>query len=139
MVFAAMLAGHQVGDYWMQTDEQAADKGMAGWSGRRACLAHVASYTACVVSVLGTVVLAFGLPLTLRGVVVGQVVSAVTHYFADRRVPLRRLALAVEPGKREFWDRRGGAALLDQAWHVFWLFVSAVVTVGVSRWTGVWV
>jgi hypothetical protein len=59
----------------------------------------------------------------------------VTHYFADRRAPLRRLA--GEVGAGGFW-RTGeglatGAALLDQAWHWWWLFVSALIVSGRPR------
>ena len=49
--FAALIAAHHVGDYWVQTDHQAVNKGRHGTraenaAGRKACLAHVATYTA---------------------------------------------------------------------------------------------
>lgn len=46
-------------------------------------------------------------------------ISAVTHYAADRREPLKRLAQAT--GKGNFWDPApplGGAYALDQALNV---------------------
>ena len=45
-VSAAYAAGHWAGDYWVQTHRQACAKGAPGWPGRRACAAHVATYTA---------------------------------------------------------------------------------------------
>lgn len=91
-LFVALFVAHQVGDHWVQTSHQAAHKGRPGWEGRRACAAHVASYTlTTTLAVLG-VWLALDLPLTLHGVALGQAISAATHYRADRRAPLRTLA-----------------------------------------------
>jgi hypothetical protein len=57
-------------------------------------------------------------------------VSAVTHYFADRRAPIRTLASLI-PGKLEFLQSgnglASGAAVLDQAWRSGWLFISGLV------------
>ena len=65
----------------------------------------------------------------------GLAVSAVSHYFADRRAPLRRLA--ERTGSGEFWHAgeglATGAALLDQAWHWGWLFVSALIVSAGAR------
>lgn len=91
-VFVALLVAHQVADHWAQTSHQAGHKGRPGWEGRLACAAHVASYTLCTTLAVLGVWLALDLPLTLPGVLLGQAVSAVTHYWADRRAPLRNLA-----------------------------------------------
>jgi hypothetical protein len=69
-------------------------------------------------------------------VAAGLAVSAVSHYFADRRRPLQRVAGLI-PGKLGFW-RAGdglasGAAHLDQAWHWGWLFAAALITAGGAR------
>lgn len=40
----ALYAGHHVGDYWVQTDHEAAHKGDKGLQGVLACLSHVATY-----------------------------------------------------------------------------------------------
>jgi len=90
--FAALVVAHQVADHWAQTSHQAGHKGLPGWEGRVACAAHVASYTLCTTLAVLGVWLALDLPLTLPGVLLGQVISAVTHYWADRRAPLRNLA-----------------------------------------------
>ncbi|MEU0941138.1 hypothetical protein ABZ374_48380, partial [Embleya sp. NPDC005971] len=42
---AILTAAHHVGDYWIQTHAQALAKGRPGREGRRACAAHVATYT----------------------------------------------------------------------------------------------
>ena len=94
----ALLVAHQVADHWVQTSHQAAHKGRPGWKGRRACAAHVASYTATTTAAVVILVLALDLPVTWTGVLAGQLVSAVTHYWADRRVTLQRLAQQLQLG-----------------------------------------
>ena len=91
-LFAALFVAHQVADHWVQSSHQAAHKGLPGWEGRLACLEHVASYT--LVTTLATIAvwLLLDLPLTLHGVALGQAISAATHYWADRRATLQRLA-----------------------------------------------
>jgi hypothetical protein len=69
-------------------------------------------------------------------------VSAISHYVADRRTPLRRLAGLLDrpTGKPAFWSlglpRPGrddnptlgtGAYALDQSWHVGWLLVATMI------------
>jgi hypothetical protein len=131
-VFAALMAGHEIGDYWVQTSEQAAAKGGPGWPGRRACAAHVATYTLTLAAMLGLAWWWLRLPLSAGWVAAGLAVSAATHYFADRRTPLRRFADRVGSGK--FWTVGEGLAtgqgLLDQAWHWGWLFVAALLATG---------
>lgn len=135
-VFAAYAAGHQVGDYWAQTNGQAQRKGLPRWPGRRACAAHVATYTLTLAACLTLASWWLALPLSLPWAAGGLGVSAVTHYFADRRRPLEWLAGLI-PGKLGFW-RAGdglasGAAHLDQAWHWWWLFAAALITAGGAR------
>src|SRR3982750_3873607 len=88
-VFAALFVAHQVADHWIQTQHQADCKGRPGWPGRIACAAHVASYTATAMVALAASRLALGIPLNPWRVLVGLLVSAVTHYIADRRTPLK--------------------------------------------------
>lgn len=131
-VFAAYIAGHQVGDYWVQTGRQALGKGQPGWAGRRACAAHVATYTLTLAACLALAWWRLALPLSPGWTLAGLGVSAVTHYFADRRRPLR--ALAARLGRAGFWGcgdgLASGAAHLDQSWHWLWLFAAALVTTG---------
>jgi hypothetical protein len=116
VVLPALLVAHAVGDFLVQTNRQATRKSLPGWLGRWACLGHVASYTLTSVVVVGCLWGAFDLDISPLGFVVGQLVSAVTHYFADRRKPLERLARLV--GNGAFWDlgapRNGVAWTEDQ-------------------------
>lgn len=97
-VFPALFTAHQVMDHWGQSDHQARCKGTAGWAGRRACASHVAAYTAGSTVAVVAVVLLLGLPVSALGIALGQVVSAVTHYWADRRTTLAGLASRVGKG-----------------------------------------
>jgi len=131
----ALLAGHQIGDYWVQTSGQAARKGLPGWPGRRACGGHVATYTLTQAGCLALAAWWLALTLSPARAAAGLAVSAVTHYFADRRRPLERLARLA--GKAGFWQAgeglAAGRAYLDQAWHWAWIFTAALVISGGAR------
>ena len=140
IVFAVVLGtyvtAHQLADYWLQTGCQAARKGLPGWAGHRACAAHVATYHLTLAAFLALTAGLLSLPVSAGWAALGLTVSAVSHYFADRRRPLQWLAdslgASVVPGKGEFY-RSGsglasGAAHLDQAWHWLWLFAAALIT-----------
>lgn len=134
-----LLVAHHVADHWVQTSHQAAAKSAKGNAGRAACAAHVATYTAVTASGVGMVWGALGLPISASGFFTGQLVSAATHYWADRRSTLARFAELV--GNGEFYrlgaPRSGkddnphlgtGAYVLDQSWHWLWLFAAALIT-----------
>jgi isoaspartyl peptidase/L-asparaginase-like protein (Ntn-hydrolase superfamily) len=138
-VFAALFAGHQVGDHWIQSSCQAAAKGCTGSAGRIACVQHVASLTATKLVFLTPVVLLLGLTVHPAALVAGLAVDAASHYWADRRTTLARLADLV--GKGEFYrlgaPRPGrddnptlgtGSYALDQSWHIAFLVVAALIT-----------
>lgn len=134
-VFCALYAAHSVGDHWIQTHGQACAKGGAGWAGRIACAGHVATLTLTKAAALVAVVLVTGLSLAPLAAVAGLAVDAVSHYWADRRVTLRRLARSL--GKGDFYAfgqgsrcMGTGAYALDQSWHVGWLFVAALIIAG---------
>jgi hypothetical protein len=131
--FAALFAAHQLGDYWVQTDHQAITKGEAGAAGRRACAAHVATYTATTGAAVAGASRVLRLRVGWRGWLAGQVVSAVTHYAADRREHGALFRAADALGKGTFARERGGAPLLDQAWHIGALGLSALATAVLSR------
>lgn len=145
VVFIALLVGHEVGDHWTQTKDQANGKGEAGWPGRLHCAAHVATYTATQLVAIAAVWLFLDVPVSPAGLAAGLAVSAVTHYIADRRTPLRRIAAWISPTKLAFYElgtpRAGrddnpslgtGAYVLDQSWHKAWLFVSALVVAALT-------
>lgn len=140
----ALYFAHHAGDYWVQTDHQAAHKGAAGRVGRVACAAHVATYTLTQGVALAAVIFFVGADVSALGGFVALLVSAVTHYLADRRefgVMLRLARLL--PGKARFVSlgvpRPGrddnpslgtGSWALDQSWHyVLGCFVPAILAV----------
>lgn len=137
-----MLIWHNVADHWVQTDQQATDKGRHDHVGVLACLRHVATYTITLSIMLGVVWGLFDLAITPLGFLLGQVVSAVSHYWADRRYTLQWLATkftwlgkkkfyhmgAPRPGKDDNPCIGTGSYALDQAWHWGWLFFAALVT-----------
>lgn len=119
--FAAVLSGllvaHNVADHWVQTGHQAGTKGRAGWPGRRACAAHVATYTATTAGAVAGLDRALGLGITPRALLAGQVISALTHYWADRRTPLEGLTRCwplSRAGKNAFY--RVGQPRVLAAW-----------------------
>lgn len=139
VTLAVLLVAHTVADHWVQTSHQARTKGLPGWAGRRACTAHVTTYTAITAAAVAAAWWAFALPIDPVGFVLGQVVSALTHYLADRRTPLAWIA--DRAGKAGFYTlgapREGhddnptlgtGAYALDQSWHHGWLAVAAALT-----------
>lgn len=137
-VFAALFVGHQVGDHWVQSSCQAAGKGGPGWVGRWACVRHVCSLTATKVVFLSPVLLLAGVVVHPVAVVVGLGVDAVSHYWADRRTTLARLASLVgkgefhrlgspRPGRDDNPTLGTGAYALDQSWHTAWLLVAALI------------
>ncbi len=135
-VFGALYAAHHVADHWVQTQHQAETKGCPGWAGRWACLKHVVTYTVTSLLAVLAVVWRTGAEVSPVALTLGLAVSAVTHYIADRRIPLRRIADSLGEGKGKFYRLAdfglNGAYLLDQSWHVGWLFIAALVIGGTA-------
>ncbi|MEO3931146.1 DUF3307 domain-containing protein [Micromonosporaceae bacterium B7E4] len=137
-VFVSLYAAHQVADHWVQTQHQADCKGRPGWTGRLACAGHVATYTATGIVFLALLALVTGWTPDAGPLLAGIAVNAVTHYIADRRTPLRRIAEwtgsarfyalgTPRPGRDDNPNLGTGAYALDQSWHVGWLFLSALI------------
>jgi hypothetical protein len=106
VVLPSLLVAHNVADHLLQTHRQATHKGLPGWVGRLACARHVATYTACTAATVSLLWWLFDLPITPLGFLAGQLVSAGTHYWADRRTTLERLANwgpFARMGKGEFY------------------------------------
>ena len=116
----------------MQTQHQAETKGHPGWPGRFACAAHCATYTATALAALLVVAWRTGLVLSPAATATGLAASALTHYIADRRAPLRWIAERTGSGPFYRLSTAGlnGAHLLDQSWHIGWLFVAALLIGG---------
>ncbi|GGL56645.1 transcriptional regulator [Planomonospora parontospora] len=137
--FAALYAAHTFGDHWWgQTHHQALHKGLPGREGRRHCAAHVLQLAAVKAGFLAALLAVTGLRLAPLAVAASLLLDGISHYWADRRTTLARLAKAT--GKGDFYrlgaPRPGhndaphlgtGAYALDQSWHVAWLFVAALI------------
>lgn len=137
-VFVALFVAHQVADHWIQTQHQADCKGRPGWPGRIACAAHVATYTLTALVALAALALSTDLDASPGKVAAGLAISAVTHYIADRRTPLKRLAdltgsakfyaLGIPRAGRDDNPSLGtGSYALDQSFHYLFLFIAALV------------
>lgn len=135
-VYALLRSAADVADHWIQTDHQASTKGQHDYvegqssaAGRRACAAHVATYTAAQAAVLLAGTRLLGIRLRPGPVAAALALSAVTHYVADRREPLRRLADATGKGNFVRLADHGlnGGYLLDQAWHHTFETVAALI------------
>ncbi|WP_284576708.1 hypothetical protein [Streptomyces sp. 2P-4] len=138
--YAALTAAHEVGDYLVQRDTDAAAKGHPGHEGAAACARHVLSYTATQAAALWAANRAFGLGIRPGRAATALALSAATHYLADRcagrwaetgdDAPLLVRA-AHATGKGPWLTRdRGAGPLLDQAWHKGWIALAAAVTAG---------
>lgn len=138
--YAALSAGHEVGDHWSQVDAQAVAKGDPGREGAIACAGHVATYTATQALALAAVSRVSGARLSWRRAAAGLAISAVTHYVADRQgghwrdeKPRGVVKLAAASGHAGWLARDPNAGyLMDQAWHKGWIFVAALVIGGRS-------
>lgn len=144
-VFVALYVGHSVGDHWVQSSCQAADKGKPGWTGRLADARHVLGLTLTKMILLLPVGLLLDLRVSVLGLTLGFAVDAVTHWWADRRSTLAWLAKVA--GKSEFYSLGTpvhpaapatadggyaptlgtGAYALDQSFHHVWLLVGALI------------
>lgn len=136
--WVALYSAHQVADHWIQTQWQVDHKGLPGWRGRLACLAHVGTYGVTQLAALVALVLVADVAVNPGRLAAGLAVSLVTHYTADRRTPLRRVAEwtgsarfyalgTPRPGRDDNPSLGTGAYALDQSWHVGFIFVAALV------------
>lgn len=147
LAFAAMLAGHYIGDQWVQTSAQACKKALNGGAGAGCavwhCAKHVLTWTATTMAFLLGAVWWLHLPLRPGWVAVAVTVNAVTHFVADLRTPLiwfcRLLGMGgyidhtqVTRAGGQVQGTGPGTGLfhLDQAWHIAWLLVAALLVAG---------
>lgn len=130
--FAALYAGHMVGDYVAQTHRQSLGKGTpAGWV--KPMAGHLASYGACQVLALAAL-LVVGVHMPVWAAAAGVAFSLATHGFIDRRWPVRWLL--EHTGSKPFAELAShgmnGMHLADQALHIGCLFISALIIGGLS-------
>lgn len=137
--FAALFAGHHLGDHPIQPDAAAQHKGhptddqlAAGvhpWTGWLACARHVATYT--LTQALALALISLVAPLTLAGAAAALAASASTHAVIDRRWIVRLLIQA-----KGCQDWREAPYLLDQSLHIGVLLVAAVLAGAVTTASG---
>lgn len=126
--YAAMRTAAHVADHWFQTSHQAAHKADEGLAGHRAMAGHIASYAGAQAVALVAADKLLGMNLRPSRIAAAVAFSAATHWFIDRRWPVRRLCDAT--GKRGFHDLGGplgGAYILDQSAHHLMEAVASVV------------
>jgi hypothetical protein len=127
-IWIALYVAHVVADHWVQTEFQARHKGEDSWRGRSAAGRHVATYTLVAGLTVALIAWRLGLALDPVRVGLGLSVSALSHFWLDRRWTVTRLAVLA--GHRPLHDLGGplgGAYLLDQSSHVACLLVAALV------------
>lgn len=139
-LYALVRPASDVADHWVQTDHQAAHKADPGAAGHLALARHVASYVGTQAAVVAVGSRVLGIRITPGRAVAALAVSAVSHYVADRRVPLRKAADALA---RAVGEKDGssfvrladyglnGAYALDQSWHhAFELLAVGILATG---------
>lgn len=142
LTFAALYAGHQVGDHIVQTNHQAVAKGapsntalitgrrsavLAGWP---AIAGHVVSYLAVQAAALALIAPVGG--PTRAGAVAALLISGVTHAVIDRRWLVAWLLRRT--GSGQFAEQPTGMYLADQSLHHAALLLAAVTAAAVTAW-----
>ena len=128
VVYAALRTAAHVADHWGQTSHQAMHKADPGIKGHVAMAGHVASYAASQAAALVVVNKVLDVGLSPRGIAAAVAFSAATHWFIDRRWPVRKLAEAMDKeGFHQMGGPLGGAYILDQSAHHLMEGIAAVV------------
>ena len=118
VAYAALRTAAHVADHWFQTGHQAMHKADPGAAGHRAMAGHVASYAGAQAVALVAANHLLDAGLKPRGIAAAVVFSAATHWFIDRRWPVRKLAEAMDKqGFHDLGGPLGGSYILDQAAH----------------------
>lgn len=126
--YAALRTAAHVADHWFQTSHQAAHKADEGAAGHRVMAGHIASYAGAQAVALVAANSLLDMRLKPGRIAAAIAVSAATHWFIDRRWPVRKLAEVT--GKKGFHDLGGplgGAYILDQSAHHLMEAVAALV------------
>lgn len=140
VVYAALLAGHWIGDYPVQRDADATGKahpadellaaGTPWHRGWAAIARHVASYLACQAAALWLITLVA--PLSAPGACTALAISGATHAVIDRRWLVAAIIRAKGAGQ---W--RDAPAHVDEALHHGVLLLAAVGAARIVSWPGV--
>jgi hypothetical protein len=120
-IFAALVIGHYLADFWVQTDHQSRHKGLTGpdsWCGRWNAAKHATTYTATLFGVVAGVLAATGADWSWAPVLWIVIGNGITHYIIDRRWTLEKLARLLGKGGWIDADRASAMMHLDQAAHL---------------------
>jgi hypothetical protein len=135
VTFVAWFTGHMVGDHWLQTTDQSDKKDLATHGRACAlwhCAKHVATYGAASLAGQLAAMWWLGVPMRWGWIAAGLAVNLITHFIADLRTPLRWIAR--KSGNGAFHDvadhGMNGRYLLDQSWHILWIFVGSLISAG---------
>lgn len=140
VVFAALIAGHMLGDHPVQRDDDAQAKGhptddllAAGvhpWTGWGHALRHCSTYllTQAVTLALAAVVA----PLTWSGALAALTISGATHAVIDRRLIVR--AIIAAKGGCPGWEQ--ASYWTDQSLHWGCIYFAAIAAAAVTTPTG---
>lgn len=120
-LFVALLLGHLVGDWLVQTDRQAAEK-TTSWP---AMARHIAGYHVAMTAALASLLVTGH--LALRSAILALAISAASHALIDRRWPVVRLLRAT--GSARFATQQWAILVADQALH---LSILAAVAIGLG-------
>jgi len=141
--YAALTAAHEVGDYIVQRDADAAAKGRPGREGRAACARHCLTYTATQAAALYAANRLLGLGLRPGRAIAGLALSGLTHYAIDRCAThwpedgpdAPALVRAAHTTGKGAWLQRdpNAGALLDQALHKGCIALAAAAAAAGSR------
>lgn len=93
--YLAMRTAAHVADHWLQSGHQAMHKADAGLAGHRAMSGHVASYAGAQAVALVAVNRALDMGLKPSRIAAAIALSGATHWFIDRRWPVRKAAEAL--------------------------------------------
>ncbi|MFI5985065.1 DUF3307 domain-containing protein [Streptomyces sp. NPDC051555] len=122
-IFILLYVAHLIADYVLQTDAQAGLKADASAAGWRANLSHASTHTVTTVITLVIAWWALNLGIGLLATAVAVVWITASHAFIDRRWPVTWWM--THTGSTE-WISRGGAAHVDQTFHITALAIAAL-------------
>lgn len=137
-VFIALLVGHYIGDFWLQTATQAENKALKSWRGRFACAQHAATLALTKIVILDITAIVTEIHIPIAAAAIAIIIDAISHYWADRRTPLKKLADMLgksnfytlgtpRPGHDDNTSLGTGSHALDQSWHIAWIWIAALI------------
>jgi hypothetical protein len=133
VIILSALVGHELGDYIVQTNHQASNKGADGYNppdckpdlaeSWKANQLHCAGYHAALAATVGASCAFHGIALRPRNALAALALSWGTHAVIDRRWPVEKLMNAT--GSSDYYPV--GAPAVDQALHKLVILVAGMI------------